>query len=143
MNCWRETADGFAYGLASAMTDYCQIILKLRQEMNNTNDWFEKSQTILSEQIQSYEIEDDVLQLTKDDITNIAQILLNQCFNTTMTSVAGEPTCTTCAENDEQLITRLRLSTVILSSVAALLILLTLVSYSLQSVQIRRSYTMM
>lgn len=28
VNCWRETADGFAYGLASAMTDYCQIILK-------------------------------------------------------------------------------------------------------------------
>ena len=34
VDCWRTTADGFAYGLAAAMVDYCQSILKLRQENN-------------------------------------------------------------------------------------------------------------
>ena len=34
VDCWTKTTDGFAYGLAAAMADYCQSILKLRQESN-------------------------------------------------------------------------------------------------------------
>jgi hypothetical protein len=30
LDCWKETTDGFAYGLSTAMIDYCQVILKIR-----------------------------------------------------------------------------------------------------------------
>ncbi|CAF4000871.1 unnamed protein product, partial [Rotaria magnacalcarata] len=31
LNCWRATTDGFTYGLSTAMVDYCQALLQLRQ----------------------------------------------------------------------------------------------------------------
>ncbi len=31
IDCWEKTTDGFAYGLATTMVDYCQVILELRQ----------------------------------------------------------------------------------------------------------------
>jgi hypothetical protein len=28
-DCWKATTDGFAYGLSTAMIDFCQVILKI------------------------------------------------------------------------------------------------------------------
>lgn len=30
LQCWKETTDGFSYGLSTAMIDFCQVILKIR-----------------------------------------------------------------------------------------------------------------
>ncbi len=34
LECWKATTDGFAYGLSTAMIDFCQVILKLRNLTN-------------------------------------------------------------------------------------------------------------
>lgn len=34
LDCWKETTDGFSYGLSTAMIDFCQVILKIR-DLNN------------------------------------------------------------------------------------------------------------
>jgi hypothetical protein len=31
LDCWKATTDGFTYGLSTAMIDYCQVILQIRQ----------------------------------------------------------------------------------------------------------------
>ena len=30
LECWTKTTDGFSYGLATSMIDFCQVILKVR-----------------------------------------------------------------------------------------------------------------
>jgi hypothetical protein len=30
LDCWKTTTDGFAYGLATSMIDFCQVIIKIR-----------------------------------------------------------------------------------------------------------------
>jgi hypothetical protein len=37
LDCWTTTVDAFAYGLSSAMIDYCQLILHLRSLNNETS----------------------------------------------------------------------------------------------------------
>ena len=34
LDCWTKTTDGFAYGLSTAMIDFCQTILKIRNLAN-------------------------------------------------------------------------------------------------------------
>jgi hypothetical protein len=35
LDCWKETTDGFSYGLATSMVDFCQVILKIRDFSND------------------------------------------------------------------------------------------------------------
>lgn len=76
MDCWKETTDGFTYGLSTAMIDYCQVILQL-QQMNN-NSWKNTSHDILVQQIQKYSVEKNVRQLTKDKIEQVAILILDK-----------------------------------------------------------------
>lgn len=43
LSCWKTTTNGFAYGLATAMIDYCQVILNIRKLSNDkvsfTDSW--------------------------------------------------------------------------------------------------------
>jgi hypothetical protein len=34
LDCWKETTDGFTYGLSTTMIDFCQTILKIRTIAN-------------------------------------------------------------------------------------------------------------
>ncbi|CAF3757976.1 unnamed protein product [Rotaria socialis] len=56
LGCWSETADGFAYGLSTAMIDYCQVILNIRLLTSETGSWYNASHAILAEQIKQYSL---------------------------------------------------------------------------------------
>jgi len=76
MDCWKETTDGFTYGLSTAMIDYCQVILQLRQ-LNN-NSWYTTSSEMLMQQIQKFSVEKNVRQLTKDEIKQVSILILDK-----------------------------------------------------------------
>jgi hypothetical protein len=76
MDCWKETTDGFTYGLSTAMIDYCQVILQLRQ-LNN-NSWYTTSREMLMQQIEKYSVEKNVRQLTKDEIKQVSILILDK-----------------------------------------------------------------
>jgi len=58
------------------MIDYCQIILHIHQ-MNN-KDWYNISRDILIQQIDKYNIDKNVRQLTKNDIEQVSISLLDK-----------------------------------------------------------------
>ena len=74
--CWQKTTDGFAYGLSTAMIDYCQVVIELRR-MNNPS-WYNISREILSEQITKYNLDGKVRQLTRNDIEQVSLLILNK-----------------------------------------------------------------
>lgn len=76
MDCWKETTDGFTYGLSTAMIDYCQVILQLRQ-LNNSS-WYTTSREMLMQQIEKYSVEKNVRQLTKDEIKQVSILILDK-----------------------------------------------------------------
>jgi hypothetical protein len=58
------------------MIDYCQVILQIHQ-MNN-KDWYNISRDILIQQIDKYNIDKNVRQLTKNDIEQVSISLLDK-----------------------------------------------------------------
>jgi hypothetical protein len=58
------------------MIDYCQVILQLRQM--NSQSWYNISRDILIREIDNYDLNKKVHQLTKNDIELVAISLLNQ-----------------------------------------------------------------
>ncbi|CAF2256801.1 unnamed protein product, partial [Rotaria magnacalcarata] len=54
------------------MIDYCLVILNIRFLTNETVRWYNASRAILAEQIEQYSLTNDVKQLTKEDIEQIA-----------------------------------------------------------------------
>ena len=76
IECWKQTTDGFTYGLSTAMVDYCQMISQLQQLDENT--WYNTSRDILKQQIQRYSIENGVRQLSKDDVEHVAMLILDK-----------------------------------------------------------------
>ena len=75
-DCWKETTDGFAYGLSTAMIDYCQVILQLHQM--NGGSWYNISRDILVNQIDKYNLDKGVRQLSKNDIQRVSTLLLDK-----------------------------------------------------------------
>lgn len=76
MECWQQTTDGFTYGLSTAMIDYCQVVLQLRQ-MNNPL-WYNISRDILIERIQKYDLVKSIHQLKKTDIEQVSLLILDK-----------------------------------------------------------------
>jgi hypothetical protein len=58
------------------MIDYCQVILQLRQM--NSQSWYNISRDILIREIDNYDLNKKVHQLTKNDIELVAISLLNR-----------------------------------------------------------------
>jgi hypothetical protein len=75
-DCWERTTNGFAYGLSTAMIDYCQAILQLHQ-LNNES-LYNISRDILIKQIDKYNLDKNVHQLTKNNIEQVSISLLNK-----------------------------------------------------------------
>ncbi len=76
MDCWKQTTDGFTYGLSTAMIDYCQVILQLQQM--NRNSWYNISLDVLMQQVKRYSVEKDVRQLAKNDIEQVSILILDK-----------------------------------------------------------------
>ena len=76
LECWQQTTDGFTYGLSTAMIDYCQVVLQLRQ-MNNPS-WYNISRDILIERIEKYNLDKSLHQLNKTDIEQVSLLILNK-----------------------------------------------------------------
>lgn len=76
LECWQQTTDGFTYGLSTAMIDYCQVILQLRQTTHPS--WYNTSRDILIEQIREYDLNNSTHQLSKNDIERVALLILDK-----------------------------------------------------------------
>jgi hypothetical protein len=76
LDCWKRTTNGFSYGLSTAMIDYCQLILQLHQ--NNNESLYNISQNILIKEIDKYNIDKKIRQLTNNDIKQVSISLLNK-----------------------------------------------------------------
>ena len=94
--CWKSTTDGFAYGLSTAMIDFCQTILALRNlpgsqvsprsmcfvvhsiHSRPQESWRTTSREILQKQIADYDLAKGTRQLTKEEVTQAAVLLLDK-----------------------------------------------------------------
>ncbi|CAF1596241.1 unnamed protein product [Rotaria magnacalcarata] len=141
LGCWSETTDGFAYGLSTAMIDYCLVILNIRFLTNETVRWYNASRAILAEQIEQYSLTNDVKQLTKEDIEQIATSLLESCFNSSSPITLTEPSCPSCSEAQLKIIKQWRLSSIIIISIGALFFFITVSLYAFYNHYTNRSYT--
>ncbi|CAF4613317.1 unnamed protein product [Rotaria socialis] len=122
LGCWSETADGFAYGLSTAMIDYCQVILNIRLLTSETD-------------------KDDAKQLTKENIEQIATSLLESCFDSSSPITLTEPSCPSCSEEQLKIIKQWRLSSIIIISIGALFFFITVFLYAFYNHYTNRSYT--
>ncbi|CAF2110574.1 unnamed protein product [Rotaria magnacalcarata] len=119
LGCWSETTDGFAYGLSTAMIDYCLVILNIRFLTNETVRWYNASQ----------------------DIEQIATSLLESCFNSSSPITLTEPSCPSCSEAQLKIIKQWRLSSIIIISIGALFFFITVSLYAFYNHYTNRSYT--
>jgi preprotein translocase subunit SecG len=140
MDCWKQTTDGFTYGLSTAMIDYCQVILQLQQM--DRNSWYNISLDVLMQQVKRYSVEKDVRQLAKNDIEQVSILILDKCFNPSSSSVplVSQPPCPSCSLKEVQLIKQWRLITIILTAICILFFLLILLLYTFHIRSTRRSY---
>ncbi|UJR26824.1 hypothetical protein I4U23_008137 [Adineta vaga] len=137
--CWTATTDGFAYGLSTAMIDFCQVILKVRELANETESWYNISRNILMKQIENYELE-EVRQLKKSDIEAIAISLLNKCYNASSLINSFEPPCPSCTNEQNKLIKQWQVSSIVIYSIGLFLVIIVLLLYFLYTYYVRRSY---
>jgi len=77
VDCWKRTTNSFAYGLSTALVDYCQLIQHL-----DSNQWLNTTKTILFQQIDKYNINPKVRQLKKSDIQDLSLLLIHQVYTT-------------------------------------------------------------
>ncbi|CAF4823001.1 unnamed protein product, partial [Rotaria sp. Silwood1] len=126
IDCWKITTDGFTYGLSTAMIDYCEVILNLRQINNNQISWYNISRDILIQEIAQYDLDPKVRQLTKKNIEDIAISLLNNCFYTSL-SISSQPSCPSCSVKQIQLMKEWRsLSLILISGCVFLIVIISL-----------------
>ncbi|CAF1476184.1 unnamed protein product [Adineta ricciae] len=139
LECWTKTTDGFSYGLATSMIDFCQVILKVRELTDETNSWYTVARDLLKEQIEKYEI-GGARQLSSEAVEEVAISLLDKCYNASSTIISSEPPCPSCTTEQNRLVKQWQLSSIVIYSVGLGLVLITLILYSLHSYHIRRSY---
>jgi hypothetical protein len=92
LDCWTTTADGFAYGLSSSMVEYCQVLIQLGQLTDSQVcsllsrsvhsclskvSWYNLSRDLLVDELNEYNLNSLVRQLTKDDLEQVARQLLD------------------------------------------------------------------
>ncbi|CAF2437714.1 unnamed protein product [Rotaria sp. Silwood2] len=128
LECWKETTDGFAYGLSTAMIDFCQ------------ETWYNISREILAEQIEKYELDEEVQQLTKENIEQIAMSLLDNCFYASSSITSLEPSCPSCSEAQTKLMKQWGIASIILISIGLLLVFIVLILFAFYIYYTRRSY---
>ncbi|CAF1082408.1 unnamed protein product [Adineta steineri] len=138
--CWKTTTDGFASGLSAAMIDFCQVVLKVRYLTNETESWYGISRNILTKQIEEYEHEDGVRQLSTEDIKLIAISLLDKCFNSSSSSPSSEPSCPLCSENEIKTVKKWRLSSILLFSITVFFTIIIMLIYTHYTYHVQRSY---
>ncbi|CAF0995483.1 unnamed protein product [Rotaria sordida] len=129
-DCWKATTNGFTYGLSTAMIDYCEVILNLRQITHDKISWYNISRDILIQQIIQYDLDPKVHQLTKNDIQEVAISLLNKCFYTTSISSSLQPSCPSCSIKQINLIKQWRVISLFLISSCVLFIVIILFLYT-------------
>ncbi|CAF3702238.1 unnamed protein product [Rotaria socialis] len=140
LNCWRTTTDGFTYGLSTAMIDYCQALLQLRQTTDDKESWYDICRYILIQQIENYDIARKVRQLTKKDISDVATSLLDKCFHDTTSTASVQPSCPLCSKTQSNLIKQTRTLSLILISGYVLLIVFIVFLHTFHSYHSHRSY---
>ncbi|CAF1610839.1 unnamed protein product [Rotaria magnacalcarata] len=140
LNCWRATTDGFTYGLSTAMVDYCQALLQLRQTADDKESWYNISRYILIQQIGNYDIARKARQLTKTDISHVATSLLDKCFHDTTSTSSVQPSCPLCSKAQSNLIIQTRTLSLILISGCVIFIVFIVLLHAFYSYHSHRSY---
>lgn len=146
------------------MIDYCRLIENLvRISSNDTNqlNWYNISRTILHEQINQFNLNNKARQLHKNDIEDIANVLLNkviklqllidrrnasvlllllQCFSRISTTQHSQPPCPSCSNKELQMIKQWELSSFLLIGFSLILFCLILFLYTFHHHIFSRSY---
>ncbi|CAF1304833.1 unnamed protein product [Adineta steineri] len=140
-DCWKTTIDGFTYGLSTSMINYCQVILQVRQKIDEKFSWYNVSRDLLTKQINEYNLDSKARQITKNDAKQIVTTLLNKCFYTSSSSISSiQPSCPSCSKQEIKLIKESRLFSLFSSVSCFVLIFVIILLYALHINSTRRSY---